>query len=662
MRYQIPWVKKRQKNERRPIGLAAAALTILAVLGPPRDARATPLEVYGRLPSIEDVALSPDGSRLAFVRTKGDARSIAVIALPSGRGITTINMGDHKLRSIVWADSEHLMITTSESGAFYGPADSAWLDESEWFRLTVFDLGRNTFKTYPSTINNRGLNIFGVLSGSVMVRRHAGHTTLFVPALYSQAGSFGRLLFSADLTTDEQRIVRQGTRWTQGWLIDDEGQIAAEKDYSEHDQRWSLSVRRGKELSEIITGHEPIDVPDVLGFGPDDGTLLISSVVDGNPVWKLLSLKDGSLGAPLAESRVLDRPIEDLRTNHMIGGTKVADDLQTVFFDDAAQQRWVAITRAFVGEKVHLVSYSADFSELVVRVEGGQSGNRYELVDMTTHRADPIGEVYEGLGQPLEVRRLSYRATDGMEIPAYLTLPRGREPKNLPLVVLVHGGPAAHDDPEFDWWSQAIADQGYAVLRANFRGSDLSWKFTAAGFGQWGRKMQTDLSDGVSYLAREGIVDSRRACIVGASYGGYAALAAVTLDAGLYRCAISVAGISDLKRMLLRVDDHSGSTWAGRYWDRFMGVTGPADPLVDSLSPIRHVNAVNVPVMLIHGVDDTVVPFKQSSLLYEALIAAGKNVKLVRLKHEDHWLSRGETRLQMLQSSVDFLRANNPPD
>jgi dipeptidyl aminopeptidase/acylaminoacyl peptidase len=185
-----------------------------------------------------------------------------------------------------------------------------------------------------------------------------------------------------------------------------------------------------------------------------------------------------------------------------------------------------------------------------------------------------------------------------------------------------------------------------------------------AGFGQWGRKMQTDLSDGVRYLVAQGMVDPARVCIVGASYGGYAALAGVTLDPGVYRCAISVAGLSDLKRMLQWVDeDHmSRANIAQRYWDRFMGVTGPDDTSLDAISPIKHLDAISVPVLLIHGKDDTVVPYEQSDLMYDALRRAKKPVNLVTLKHEDHWLSRSETRLQMLQASVDFLRANNPPD
>jgi dipeptidyl aminopeptidase/acylaminoacyl peptidase len=158
---------------------------------------------------------------------------------------------------------------------------------------------------------------------------------------------------------------------------------------------------------------------------------------------------------------------------------------------------------------------------------------------------------------------------------------------------------------------------------------------------------------------KEGIADPARVCIVGASYGGYAALAGATLDPGVYRCAVSVAGLSDLKRALGSANKPS---LPQRLWDRYMGVTGPDDPRLNEISPIKHLEAVNVPILLIHGRDDTVVPFEQSQIMFDALKHANKDVELVTLKNEDHWLSRSETRLQMLQSSIAFLRAHNPPD
>jgi dipeptidyl aminopeptidase/acylaminoacyl peptidase len=184
----------------------------------------------------------------------------------------------------------------------------------------------------------------------------------------------------------------------------------------------------------------------------------------------------------------------------------------------------------------------------------------------------------------------------------------------------------------------------------------------SAGFGQWGRKMQSDLSDGIDFLAQQGIIDPKRVCIVGGSYGGYAALAGMTLQPGVYRCGVSVSGIADLKRMLQEGGPGRADSLARRYWDRFLGVSGPNDPALQAISPIEHVGAVNGPILLIHGKDDTVVPYEQSDRMADALKHAGKRVDFVTLKHEDHWLSRSETRLQMLEATVAFLKANNPPD
>ena len=232
-------------------------------------------------------------------------------------------------------------------------------------------------------------------------------------------------------------------------------------------------------------------------------------------------------------------------------------------------------------------------------------------------------------------------------------------------MVLVHGGPAVRDEPGFDWWSEGMASAGYAVLRVNYRGSDgFGWKFMSAGFGEWGRKMQTDVSDGVRFLAAQGTIDPARVCIVGASYGGYAAAAGATLDLGVYRCAVDVEGPVELGKMITW--DKSREGYEGiatqRYWDRFMGAKSPSDPHLVAISPADHADKVTIPILIIHGTDDTVVDPAQNQMMADALKAAGKPYGFVVLNHEDHWLSHADTRLQLLQSTVDFLVKNNPPD
>jgi dipeptidyl aminopeptidase/acylaminoacyl peptidase len=298
-----------------------------------------------------------------------------------------------------------------------------------------------------------------------------------------------------------------------------------------------------------------------------------------------------------------------------------------------------------------------------VRVDSPKDTPGFAFVDLDAKKADWIGPQYAGLqaSDIAPTRAVTYRAADGMELSGYLTLPRGKAEKGLPLVVLPHGGPASRDTPGFDWWAQAIVSRGYAVLQVNFRGSSgFGRAFQEAGYGQWGRKMQTDLSDGVRWLAGQGVIDPKRVCIVGASYGGYAALAGATLDPEPYRCAASVAGPSDLRKMVAYSRSRGGQL-SLRYWTRFMGAEDLRDPILSQISPALQVEKVKIPVLLVHGRDDTVIPLEQSQFMAEALRKAGKPVELVVLKGDDHGLSRGETRLQMLQSVVSFLETHNPP-
>ncbi len=650
----------------RLAGTYLIAISLLALAGSlaPRSVGAAPLvplAVYGHLPSIEDVAISPDGSRLAYVRTRGDLRIIVVANVADRKMIGWVNTGDEKLRDVTWADDDNVMFTTSLTTSVDGFKD-------EWFLLRVYSVSQNKLRTLPGTpLGSYGgsKEVLNTVVGSPMVRRIDGHTVVFVPGLYAfTGGEFSDqdyALFRCDLTTGQTSVKRTGSH-NASWLVDAQGQLAALQDYDSQAERWSISVFHGGSPQEAAAGHAALDTPEILGFGPTTDSLLVESIENGKRWWRLLSMRDGK-ESPAPAGEVFDAPLLDPLTGQLIGGVNIDDMPEYVFLNPAWNDRWKNVVKALDGDKVTFVSASSDFSKIVVLVDGVQPGYRYILIDLQNAAAIPIGKVYDGIDSPLEKQRITYAASDGLQIPAYLTLPPGRAPHNLPLIVLPHGGPAVRDTAEFDWWSQALATQGYAVLQPNYRGSDIGVPFLQAGFGQWGRKMQTDLSDGVSYLVKQGIADPARVCIVGASYGGYAALAGVALQPTVYRCAVSVAGISNLSGFLeWHKTDGVSENRATRYWDRFFGVSGPSDPALDAISPIRHVNAVTAPVLLVHGRDDTVVPYDQSQVMYDGLRKEHKDAELVTLKKEDHWLSRGETRMQMLEATVAFLRAHDPPD
>ena len=333
-----------------------------------------------------------------------------------------------------------------------------------------------------------------------------------------------------------------------------------------------------------------------------------------------------------------------------------------VFYDAELQSRARLVRRSFAHLNAMMVDWTADFDRVVMHTAGPGDSGTWFMVDVAGHSAVQLGYDRPAIGSAMvgPSSMVNYTAADGLELDGVLTLPPGGQSTGLPLIVLPHGGPQAHDEVGFDWWAQAFASRGYAVFQPNFRGSTgRDEAFVRLGFGQWGRAMQTDISDGVAWLAEQGTIDPARACIVGASYGGYAALAGVTVQQGLYRCAVSVAGVSDIALMYDTDNRESGRNRTLRV--SLQEEFGPRGGWAE-VSPRRLAARADAPILLIHGRDDTVVPFQQTAVMADALEDAGKPHQVVELASEDHWLSRSETRIQMLRATMDFVLEHNPPD
>jgi dipeptidyl aminopeptidase/acylaminoacyl peptidase len=641
-------------------------LAMSAVVALGGVARAAPLEAYGKLPNIERATLSPSGAKIAYVTTNGDSRSIVVQTTADRKTMFVGAVGLAKVRRLTWVGDDHLILTssTARTGAATGR-------RREHFIATQIDLRSGQThvvldKVHEGSPKDPKIEVMNVLGGYPQVRQIDGKPTLFVYTGYLEGGTDGLGVFKIDLDTNEARLFdKEGTQACD-LLLGADGHAVVLEDCNDQQGLWTLKVkspggvwRTAQKIAEAIDG------PNLIGVVATGDAALIEfrSDADGH-IWRRLDLTTGAWGDS-AVSPDGHTPIVDPWTGRIIGEQALDGDAYTLTFDDPAKAAiWKGVSKAFPGDIVSLVSWSEDWKKLVVRVDSAEQGPAYALVDLNTGDADWLGAEYVGLKAEdiSPVKPVRYKTADGLEINGYLTLPRGREPKGLPLVVLPHGGPQSRDTPGFDWWAQALASHGYAVLQPNFRGSTgYGWTFQSAGFGEWGRKMQTDLSDGVRHLAAEGIIDPKRVCIVGGSYGGYAALAGAALDHGVYRCAVSYAGVSDLKGQIMGERADNGD-FDLRYQLRYVGAKGLDDPVLAQYSPAAHAAAVDIPVLLIHGRDDTVVSISQSRRMADAMRAAGKPVELIEMPGEDHWLSSGATRLQMLQATVTFLEKYNPPN
>ncbi len=366
-----------------------AVILIPAISSVPAPARAAPLETYGRLPSLENVALAPNGKRIAFIRTRENQRLIAIADLPNTL-LARMSIGEVKLRHLQWADDDHLMITTSSTGMPWGLIGK----DTEWEQLSVYEVSSKKLHTYPEP-PDKDIRTVNTIVRAPMVRHVGNDTLLFLTGLWVD-DSTKLALFKVNLTNHVQRIVRQGGDATRGWLVDEAGEIVAEENYFEQGQRWQMKLRHDGHWFEAESQRTPIDIPDMVGFGPQGDTVLVSTMDKGEPVWELLSLQDGKLGPPIEGGDDLNNALEDPVTHRMIGGISIEDQSKYVFFKPDMKSRWHSIESAFEGERVDLISTSADMMQFVVLVDGPR-GYRYELINMNTARATPLGFVYDGL-------------------------------------------------------------------------------------------------------------------------------------------------------------------------------------------------------------------------------------------------------------------------
>ena len=654
-------------------GLLMSAVVVSVVAGAVLAAP-PPLADYGKLPAASQVEISPAGDKIAYIAFE-DNQTKLVVRQIDGAVLIAANPGAQKLRSVAWLDADHVLAQTSMYA--YSGLFSNWeaeiggaiiLNTKPIKAIVVF---HDHPKIFPTTYgyfghSSRGGKTYAYFGGITLAGSGSGFAD-FDNNHYSVDHGHTDL-YRVDADTGDAQTVAKGTeRWNTEWLVTADGSIAAHTEYEQRSGDWRLFAGPANG-TPIASAKDPTGDISILGSGRTAGSILVNQPAGEEHDFSHIEYQPiaGAEGVrPFGDEAIADE-IRDPTTDLLIGGVTNSDSPRTILFDPTLQSRFDKVTRALGGENVTLESATSNLDRMIVRAEGPGDSGTFFFVDVAARKVEAVAWAYPTILQDAvgTVSIVDYKAADGLELHGVLTLPPGKPAKGLPVVVLPHGGPEARDYAHFDWWAQAFASRGYAVFQPNFRGSDGFGKaFRDAGYGQWGRKMQTDVSDGLAELGRRGIVDPNRACIVGASYGGYVALAGVTVQQGIYRCAVSVAGLSDLNAFLFWREQKFGQVNEVVRSDHlYMGAVGAGDSSLGAFSPAHLARRADAPVLLIHGKNDSVVPIDQSLVMRDALRNAGKPVELIELSGEDHWLSKAETRTQMLEASVAFVQKYNPPD
>jgi len=636
-------------------------IAILWIVGAAPATAAPSLAVYGTLPSLEISAISPTGKLVALVATVKDQRQLLILDDHS-QVVRRALIGDIKLRSIAWAGEENVLL-------WYGQTHFLGIDfvqdKLEFTGVMVAPVA----DVKPWNIFQGVDTISGGVRGSYGIVQRDGRWYGYFGGITLESGthrdthyiiSGAPELYEVDLQNHNtrrlaKRMVGDNTR--RSWRIDEKGEVAATFEFITSDGSWRIV----SDNHTLVSGKDPLGQIALLGKGPSGDTIAYQTV-DAADVSHFFEIpKTG--GTPtelLARENVADT-YTDQRTRQLMGWRSDSNAQDAHFFDPRRDKVMRGTQRAFPNLNVELIDWDDAFDRLLVRTNGAGDPGTWWMVDIKTGDASELGSSYLIPAKDVgPIRMLSYKAADGTPLEGVLSLPPHRPAKLLPVVLLPHGGPAARDYPGFDWLAQAFVSRGYAVFQPNFRGSaGYGAAFERAGDGQWGRAMQTDISDGLAELARQGIVDPKRACILGASYGGYAALAGVTLQHGVYRCAVSFAGVADLNTYYQRAVTDSGRNHAlVRNLDRELGSSAQRK----SASPLSVAQQADAPILIVHGKDDVVVDYGQSTAMYGALKSYGKSVDMITLQDEDHWLSRSDTRLQLLTAATDFIERHNPAD
>ncbi|MFO0715467.1 MAG: prolyl oligopeptidase family serine peptidase [Nitrospira sp.] len=647
-------------------GLVTVLVLICSILPVYADSGSAPppTAAFASLPRIESIQLSPSGRHLAVLRNHAGQTFLdtqTVTGQDVHRVVSTDNR-DYIITWFRWVNDERLLVSVR----FAATRDA--IDTIETRLLAVNRDGTeqvpNLFKqsSFSSIFGNKHFPQFqdrlvGTIPGDPR------HVLLALDLEHPNAPD----VYKVDVYTGDRQLVQANpssqpdSKAIAQWIADRTGTVRAGVG------QFQTSVQAIVRLPESSLWRELADYDLVKETG------LVPLAFDADPAW--LYVRDQHRGkaaifklnvTDLTADRVLvvADPKFDLNgelvyapgRKKVIGVRYSEADERVLFWDFDAQRLQARIDRAIPGT-VNVIHSSSDDGRLhVVKSSGAAHPPRWSIFDEHDGRMVLLGTSYPDLeSAALATPATTYvTARDGKELQVFVTLPKDRDPRHLPMIVFPHGGPAARMPGAFNYWTQWFVSRGWAVLEPRFRGTEgYGHDVLRAGFQRWGLEMQDDLTDAVQYAIRAGIADAKRICIIGSGYGGYAALMGTVKTPDLYRCAVSLGGVTDLLQVLSdsrwylnqkpMVESRIGSWWNDR------------ERLRDT-SPIVHAREIRTPLLVMHGLMDRAVPVAHSRAMAEALRAANvTSSRYVELPLADEALRREEDRLQVFSEMERFL-------
>ena len=632
-------------------GCLAALLVLLA-----KTASGAPpsIETFAAYSDFGAVSLSPDGRRIAYTARAGGKRALMVLDLEQ-RTIKPILAAEEGYFQITWCAFK------TQQRLLCG------LRGVEFFAATPVPVTRliaiNADGTKLKTLVQNGSSGTSRHQDRVLDWRNDDPSHVLIQL--SPRDSFSQVpeVYSLDIESGVlERQLKQRLP-IRAWYTDDHGVVRYGQG-CEEERRCEYVARDSADAPWRVLKrwqrYEDDSRFSVLGFGPGGGKLLVTELLDDRLAVYQLDLADQEEKELVFAHPKVDvgGAIEWPRSNRLVGFWYETDRYRREFFDAEAAAIQQVVDKSLPGTINKVVGSARDDKLLLIAAHSDVLPPEHYLLDLDSKALSKVGAIAPELAKaPLApMRSVKITTPDGVVLPGYLTVPVGAEPKNLPLVVYPHGGPHARNAWGYDEVVQFMVSRGYAVLQVNFRGSiGYGKEWYEAGLRKWGTVLVDDVNAAARWAMAQGIADPKRTCVVGWHFGGYAALMGAIRDPDLYRCAASIAGVSDLRTLHWQVKSYYGGVEGANY------VVGSESDELAAGSPLKAANKIQVPVLLVHGELDSQVDDEQSRRMHRALGAYRKQRELrelVLIKDGDHALSRYEWRMTLFAKLESFLAAN----
>ncbi len=624
------------------------------------------IEYFANLPDVRSVSLSKNGKKISSVirfdvaETNGTAVQVTNLETGKTKIVLFSDNSKYFIGSVYWKDDVTLLVHT------WYPADrDTWIGFAQ--------VRRDTRETRLLIINTETDEVVSPFKKSFLKRYtvlpsglddivdtlpdEPNHILMSIPGV----GKGYPTVKKINIKNRRNKAVQDPETKIFYWGTDQQNRIrSAYRRDDEMVYNRVKDINTGKWLElwpfEIFSEDET----QVIGFDYDPNIIYIEAYHNGYKAIFKVDLRDKELKRTLAYSDpnydVNGYLIYGRKTKRVLGIGAGAEG-GTQFIVPDFQKLQQGINKALPDKRNAIYSITNDENKFLVYSSGPTESGTYYLGTRKPMKLKAIAYRYKNLPPEVlgTVEKVEYKARDGLDIEAYLTLPKNSKRKNLPAIMFPHGGPIARDSNVFDYWAQFFASRGYAVLQMNFRGSaGQGFEFRNSGLKKWGKEMQDDVEDGALELIKRGIADPERICIAGASYGGYAALMGVVKTPDRYKCAISVNGVSNVRKLVL----DNRYFWASyNVIDEQIGKNAKE---LKQISPVNYADKIKAPVLLIHGELDRQVEIEHSYQMRDALTKAKKDVTFIEQAGEDHYLSREDMRIQAFTAMADFLEKHLP--